>query len=196
MMEELSMHILDIVENSVRAGATMVTIEINESTSEDRLTVIIEDNGSGMDEETLRKALDPFYTTKTVRKVGLGIPLLAQAARAAGGDLAITSEVGKGTRIYADFQLSHIDRQPLGKMEDTIVSIIAGNPGMDFVYIHRRNGGTYQLDTRELREALEDVPINHGSVLSFIRDGVKEALAAMKVGSGIDLEHRAITDDP
>ena len=182
-MEELSMHILDIVENSTRAGARRVAIEITESTTDDRITIDIEDNGSGMDDDRIEQILDPFYTTKTVRRVGLGIPLLAQAARSAGGDLTITSRKGTGTRVHTFFQLSHIDRQPLGKIEDTITTIIAGNPEVDFVYTHHCDDKSYHLDTGEIRAALDDVPINHGSVISFIRKDMTQALNTMKIGS-------------
>ncbi|MDY0044729.1 MAG: ATP-binding protein, partial [Syntrophales bacterium] len=127
-MEELSMHILDIADNSTRAGATHIRIIVNESKMRDTLAVTIADNGSGMDEETKMKARDPFFTTKTVRKIGLGIPLIEQAAKAAGGEFSIESEKGKGTCVTATFKLSHIDRQPLGRLVETIITLIAGNP--------------------------------------------------------------------
>lgn len=175
-MEELSLHILDIVENSTRSGARTVTIRIQESTGNDTMTIDIEDNGPGMDEATLDRLRDPFFTTRTVRRVGLGIPLLAQAAEAAGGSLAVTSTPGRGTRVTAIFRLNHIDRQPLGRMDQTMASIIAGNPDIDCVYYHQRDGAAYHFDTRELRRVLETVPLNHSEVISAIQHDIYEGL--------------------
>ena len=175
-MEELSMHILDIVENSTRAGAQLVRVAIEESSAEDRLTIKIEDDGAGMSKELCAKVLDPFFTTKTVRRVGLGLPLIAQAAHTSGGDFTIESQEGKGTRITAVFRLSHIDRQPLGRMADTVIAMIAGNPLVDFCYSHKSDQGSYSLDTREIRKVLGDVPIHHTEVLMFIKNSIHEAL--------------------
>ncbi len=151
------MHVLDVVENSVMAGASKIRISINEDTEKDLLSIEIEDNGSGMDEETVKKVLDPFYTTRTTRRVGLGLPLLAQAARETGGDIEVNSEVGKGTEIRASFQHSHIDRKPLGDMEETLVTLIAGHPEIHFVYEHRDGETRFRLDTDEMRKTP-----NHG----------------------------------
>ncbi len=175
-MEELSMHILDIVENSTRAGAQLVRIAIRESKIEDRLTITIEDDGAGMSAEMCTRVLDPFFTTKTVRRVGLGLPLIAQAARAAEGDFAVESQEGKGTRITALFRLSHIDRQPLGRMAETVVAMIVGNPSVDFCYSHESDQGNYSLDTREIRKVMGDVPLHHNEVLTFIKNSVNEGL--------------------
>ncbi len=146
------MHILDVVENSVMAGASAIGISINEDIEKDLLSIEIEDNGSGMDEATVKKVLDPFYTTRTTRRVGLGLPLLAQAARETGGDIEISSEPGKGTRIRASFQHSHIDRKPLGDMEETLVTLIAGHPEIHFTYEHRDGETSFRLDTDEMRK--------------------------------------------
>jgi len=175
-MEELSMHILDIVENSTRAGAHLIQIMIRESRIEDRLTIEIIDDGAGMNEETRQKALDPFFTTKTVRRVGLGIPLIEQAATATEGKFTIESKEGKGTRVTALFRLSHIDRQPLGRMADTVMTLIAGNPSTDFFYSHESDKGSYFLDTREIRDTLGEIPINHSEVLTFIRNSINDGL--------------------
>ncbi|MDD5474984.1 MAG: sensor histidine kinase [Syntrophales bacterium] len=183
-MEEISMHVLDIAENSTRAGSKLVEITITESTIEDTMTIEIDDDGSGMDQETIKLALDPFYTTKKVRRVGLGIPLLAQAARATGGFFSITSDQGKGTRVKAVFRLGHIDRQPLGRMDQTVMTLIAGNPEIDFVYRHKINGGSYLFDTRELRGMLEDVPVNHADVINFIGKNIREGIAELAAKSG------------
>jgi len=173
---ELSLHILDIVENSTRAGASIVNIDITEDTAKDILSLDIRDNGSGMSEDVLEKVIDPFFTTKTVRNVGLGLPMLAQAAERTEGKFIIESKGGEGTRVAVDFKLSHIDRQPLGDISGTLVTLIAGDPDIEFIYRHRRNGQTYILDTREIKKEIEDIPINHVDVLNFIRSHVTEGL--------------------
>ena len=175
-MLELSLHILDIVENSTRAGASIVNIDITEDTAKDILSLDIRDNGSGMSEDVLEKVIDPFFTTKTVRNVGLGLPMLAQAAERTEGKFIIESKGGEGTRVAVDFKLSHIDRQPLGDISGTLVTLIAGDPDVEFIYRHRRNGQSYILDTREIKKEIEDIPINHVDVLNFIRSHVTEGL--------------------
>ena len=139
-MLELALHILDIAENSVRAGAKTVFIDITEDRMKDRLSIEIRDDGAGMDEATLKKAMDPFYTSKKVRRVGLGLPMLAEAAERTGGSFAIESREGMGTRVAVEFQLSHIDRQPLGDLTGAFMALIAGNAGVDFVCRHECEG--------------------------------------------------------
>lgn len=175
-MLDLSLHILDIAENSTRAGAKTVWIDIVENVEEDRLIIEVRDDGAGMDEATLRKALDPFFTSKKVRRVGLGLPMLAEAAERAGGFLRIESVVGKGTRVRVEFLHSHIDRQPLGDMAGTFMTLIAGNPGVNFEYRHCKDGETFTLDTAEIRKALDGVPINSADVLNFLREKIREGL--------------------
>ncbi|MDD5712909.1 MAG: ATP-binding protein [Smithellaceae bacterium] len=175
-MLELALHILDIAENSVRAGAKTVNITIEEDVAEDRLTLTIADDGRGMDEATCRKALDPFFTSKKVRRVGLGLPMLSQAAERTGGSLELRSKEGEGTTVRVAFGLSHIDRQPLGDVAGAIMILIAGNAGCDFVYRHRRGSGLFELNTREIRDEIEDVPIGHPEVLKLIRDNIYEGL--------------------
>ena len=175
-MLELSLHILDIVENSTRAGASLVHITIIEDTKEDILSLEIRDDGSGMSEEILKKVIDPFFTTKTVRNVGLGLPMLAQAAERTDGKFIIESKGGEGTRVAVEFGLSHIDRQPLGNITGSLVTIIAGNVDVDFIYRHLHNDREFIFDTREIKKELEDIPINHVDVLNFIREHVKEGL--------------------
>jgi signal transduction histidine kinase len=158
-VEDLSLHILDIVENSIRAKASRIKIKIVEDTGKDLLTIEIKDNGQGMDEETIKKVLDPFFTSRTTRKVGLGLPLLSQAARESGGDIKIESKVGRGTRIKASFGYSHIDRKPLGNIEETLITLIAGNPETDFVYEHKKDELEYSLDTKEIRARIRKTAI-------------------------------------
>ncbi len=179
-MIELALHILDIAENSTRAQASLVEITIVEDLIEDILSFEIRDNGSGMDEETLRKAMDPFYTTKKVRRVGLGLPMLAQAAQRAGGGFEIESSPGRGTRVCARFRHSHIDRQPMGDISGVISALVLGSPDIDFLYTHRKHGKTYILDTREIRRELGDIPLNHMEVLTFIRENVREGIEELE----------------
>ena len=178
-MLELALHILDIAENSVRAGAKTVFIDITEDRLRDRLEIEIRDDGAGMDEATLKKAMDPFYTSKKVRRVGLGLPLLKEAAIRAGGSFTIDSHEGAGTRVSVGFQLSHIDRQPLGDLTGAFMALIAGNAGVDFVCRHECEGHVFTLDTREIRSEIGDIPLNHVEVLKFIRQHIMEGLSGI-----------------
>ena len=158
-MEDLSLHILDIVENSIRAKASRIEIKVVEDIRKDLLTIEIKDDGQGIDEETIKKVRDPFFTTRTTRKVGLGLPLLSQAARESGGDVEIESKVGRGTRVKATFGYSHIDRKPLGNIETTLTTLIAGNPAVDFIYEHKKDEIEYRLDTKEIRDGIKSKAI-------------------------------------
>ncbi|MBW2649117.1 MAG: ATP-binding protein, partial [Deltaproteobacteria bacterium] len=129
------------------------------------------------------KALDPFYTSKDVRRVGLGFPMLSHAAKITGGRFTIKSEREKGTVVTANFRYSHIDRQPLGDMPGTMATMIAGNPRVDFVYTHLSDGKNYTLDTREIKNELEDVPIEHPKVIQFIRENIRDGLKEIGAGS-------------
>jgi anti-sigma regulatory factor (Ser/Thr protein kinase) len=177
---ELAAHILDIAENSVRAGARLIEIAINEDTANDSLSVEIIDDGHGMNQEEIKKVLDPFYTTKTVRSVGLGIPLLADAAQRSGGSLQIKSQEGKGTAVKSSFCLSHVDRQPMGNLISTLIILIAGNLDVDFFYKYRHNNQRFEMDTRVIRKEIEDVPINHPEILTYIRGVLEEGLSEIK----------------
>ena len=148
-MEDLSLHILDIAENSIASSAGRIEIRIEEDTGRDVLTIEIKDDGKGMDEQTLHKTLDPFFTTRTTRRVGLGLPLLAQAARQTDGKIELDSKPGQGTTVKATFSLSHLDRQPMGDMQETIRTLVAGHPEIDFLYEHKTNDSIYHFDTRE-----------------------------------------------
>ena len=129
MMTEISLNILDVAENSTRAGASLVSITVSADTKADRLTVVIEDDGCGMTEEQLARVTDPFFTTRTTRKVGLGVPFFKEAAELTGGSFAIQSEPGKGTSVTAVFVLSSIDRMPLGDISATIHNLVVYHPG-------------------------------------------------------------------
>ncbi len=176
LMEDLSLHILDIVENSVAAQASRIEIRLSEDKRKDLLSVEVIDNGIGMDEETQKRALDPFFTSKTVRRFGLGLSLLAESARAANGQLSMRSKKGKGTRIKAVLQHSHIDRRPLGDIGQTIMTLVIGNPDIDFIYVHKKDGQRYVFDTRKIRFQLEDNPINSLDGMRMIKEELRRDL--------------------
>jgi anti-sigma regulatory factor (Ser/Thr protein kinase) len=175
-LEDLSLHILDVAENGLRAGARHIWIRIREDRKANLLEVEIEDDGRGMDPDMAKQVLDPFVTTRTTRRVGLGLPLLDDAARMAGGSVELTSEAGKGTRVRATFQHDHIDRKPLGDMGATLVALILGSPQVEVVYEHGMDGELFQLDTEELRRELSPVPLDRPEVLQWIRERVGEGL--------------------
>jgi anti-sigma regulatory factor (Ser/Thr protein kinase) len=174
MMTEISLNILDIAENSTSAGADLVTITVTVDTEEDRLTAEIKDNGCGMTEEQAENVTDPFFTTRTTRKVGLGIPFFKYAAESTGGSFCIESIRGKGTTVTAVFTLSHIDRMPLGDMNSTIETLITCHPDTDFLYTYSYNGRSFQLDTRQFKEILGGIPLDTPEVAAYIREYLSE----------------------
>ena len=180
-MKELSLHILDIIQNSVNAGASIIEIEIEEEQKEDIFRFSVKDNGCGMSADFLRKVKDPFTTTRTTRKTGLGIPLLEAAAVQCGGRLDIVSEPGKGTAVTAVFQNSHIDRAPLGDMAQTMVTVISGSPEIDFLYTHIKNGQSFVFQTEDLRRVLQGVPLDTPEIIGWIEEAVREGLAEIQV---------------
>ena len=170
-MEDLSLHILDIAENSLRADAKVIEIDVFKQGDLLRIEVI--DDGRGMDADTLRQVRDPFFTTKH-KKTGLGIPLLSQAAEMTGGSFTMDSAPGRGTRVAATFGWAHVDRPPLGDMAETLLTLIAGHPDRDYIYEEREGKGCFRFDTREVRQDLEDVPIADPAVLTAIRELLKQ----------------------
>ena len=174
MMTEISLNILDIAENSIRAQASLITISVRVDTQADKLDVTIEDNGCGMTPEQVEHVEDPFYTTRSTRKVGLGVPFFKMAALSAGGDFSIWSEPSKGTIVYAQFGLSNIDRMPLGDISGTIHTLIVFNQNIDFVYNYQYDDKSFTLDTREFRQILGDVPFDTPEVSQYILDYLKE----------------------
>lgn len=178
-MKELSLNILDIAKNSVKAGASLVQILLKETDTE--LTLTIADNGCGMTEEILRGVSDPFYTTRTTRKVGMGIPLLKLAAEQTGGGVKITSRhesthpTDHGTEVVAVFCKNHIDFTPMGDVVSSIITLIQGNPMIDFLFRHETDARCAELDTRQMREILgADVPLNSYEVLQWIEGYLQE----------------------
>jgi hypothetical protein len=179
-MEDLSLHILDIAENSITAGAHTISITLTEDTAEDLLTIVVADDGKGMSEEAVGKVADPFYTSRTTRKVGLGLPLFREAAAIANGSLEIRSIPDEGTTIRATFQLSHIDRKPIGNMIETIATLLCSSAEVDVRYVHVRDGNKMIFDSREIREELGSIPLNSIKGLNVIRGYLgqeEEALA-------------------
>ncbi|MBQ2253107.1 MAG: sensor histidine kinase [Clostridia bacterium] len=174
-MKELSLNILDIAENSVRAGATLVELILTENNGV--LTITIHDNGCGMDEEMVKRLRDPFFTTRTTRSIGLGIPLFTLAAEQTGGFLEIDSSmdpVNHGTTVTAVFYTSHIDCAPLGDVISTLLTLIQGSEKIDFVFSHSTPQYRVELDTRKLREVLGEVPLNLPDVLQWIREDLTD----------------------
>ena len=177
-MKEISLNILDIAENSVKAGATLTEITVNET--DDTLTLKISDNGCGMTAETLKAVTNPFYTTRTTRKVGMGLPLLKMEAEQTDGTFGISSRAeneypeSHGTEVMAVFNKKHIDYTPLGDVVSSIVTLIQGHPDTDFLFTHTYGNKNVTLDTRELRAVLEDVPLNSYEVLDFINNFLRE----------------------
>ena len=176
-MQELSLNILDIAENSVKAGATLITIAVCYRPAEDRLTVTIGDNGCGMSAETVQKVTDPFYTTRTTRRVGMGLPLWKMAAEMTGGTMTVQSAPGVGTTVPALFGMSHIDRLPLGDLPQTMATLIGGSPEKDFLLDFDYDGQRFTADTREYRAVLgEGISLAEPEVLGFITEQLREGI--------------------
>lgn len=174
MMTEISLNVLDVAENSTRAGASLVTILVTADTPHDNLTIIISDDGCGMTPEQVAQVTDPFFTTRTTRKVGLGVPFFKMAAENTGGSFHIESEPGKGTTVTAVFGLSHIDRMPLGDINATIHNLIVYHPDTDFLYIYTYNESSFTLDTRVMREILDGIPLNSPEISTYIMEYLTE----------------------
>lgn len=168
-MQDLSLHLLDIAENSIRAGASLIKIEVIEDLVRNELVLKVEDNGKGMDQLMLEKVDNPFFTTRTTRRIGLGIPLLKQNCKLSNGDLVIRSQKGEGTQLIAVMQHDHIDRLPLGDLVGTLMILIGGNPKIDWVYHYSKGEQCTELDTRQIKEVLQGVPINHPEILEWIK---------------------------
>ncbi len=178
-MTELSLHILDIVQNSITAGAEHIDITIDEDTAKQMLAITVDDDGCGMDAEMVQRVRDPFTTSRKTRGVGLGIPLFEQAAVATGGYLTIDSTPGSGTRIRAVFQRDSIDRQPLGDMVGTMVTLLSDQRNEDIVFLYRHivDGNAFVLDTAEVSEVLDGLPMSDLAVIDWLKAYIEEGLA-------------------
>ena len=173
-MREISLHILDIAQNSITANATLVEITVDENDKADTLSVIIADNGKGMSEEMVKNVVDPFTTGRTTRKVGLGIPLIKMAAENTGGSFKLESKLGVGTTLTAVFVLSSIDRQPLGDMAETMLGMVTSYENVDFLYVHKVNENEFILDTREIKKILGGVSLSEPDVYMWLSEYLKE----------------------
>lgn len=180
-MRELSLHLIDIIQNSVVAGATLIEIELDANTIEDYLKITIVDNGCGMDEETLQKVKDPFVTSRKTRKVGLGLSLFEAACQRCGGYLEISSEKGAGTAVTAFMKYSHIDRNPVGNIVDTIVSSLL-NENTDIVYRHTFNGESFEFDSREIKKIVGD-DLSDPEILNWTREYIAENIENIDGGA-------------
>ncbi|MBW6471557.1 MAG: ATP-binding protein [Anaerolineaceae bacterium] len=180
-MKEISLHLLDIAENSIKANASHVTISIDENTLEDRLTMSVKDNGKGMTTEMTQKIVDPFTTSRTTRKVGLGIPLLKAAAEMCNGFLTITSQPGAGTELIVQFQRSHIDRMPLGDVAGTILHLVIGSPATHWTFKYKVNDKEFEFDDQIIKSELDGIPLSEPMVLSFIRNELKAGISNISI---------------
>ncbi len=179
-MEDLALHILDIAQNAVEACASRVAIELLEDEAAGLLRIEIRDDGRGMTREQVERATDPFFTTRTTRRVGMGLALLSAAARAAGGEVAIESRPGEGTRVTAAFRLDHVDLAPIGDLETTLLVLLAGNPGLDLSFAHSRGGRSYELRSAELRAALEGESLSSPAGIAVLRAAIRRGEASLR----------------
>ena len=170
MMRELADNILDIAQNAIAAQASLVEIAITVSHADNRVSLLFRDNGRGMSQELLQSVAQPFTTTRKTRKVGLGLPLLKMTAQATGGDFSIASELGKGTTVRVTFGLSHIDRPPMGDVPGALYTLVLMNPGTDFRFVYDYDGKVFVFDTREIKEAVAPIPLDHPEISAWIRD--------------------------
>lgn len=179
-MRDLSLHILDIAQNSLRADASFLILRVEELPTQNKLCVMIKDNGKGMPKEMLKTLTDPFTTTRTLRKVGLGIPLLAQLCHECEGGLKIDSELGKGTTLWAELRYDHIDRLPLGNIAETFTTLIMGKPCIRYRYEHLYEDRFFEVDTFEVKQLLEGVPIENLEVLAWLKNYIDNNIAVLK----------------
>jgi len=179
-VKEISLHILDVVENGIAAGADLITLIVDEAVDRNVLSITISDNGKGLSPELQAKVTDPFFTSRTTRRVGMGLSLLKAAAERCGGRFSFTSEEGNGSEVFCSFLYHHIDRAPLGDMPMTMEVLMAGYPEVDFLYCHLYNGREFEFDTREIRQELEGVPLSEPAVLRHLKAGIEEELEKIR----------------
>lgn len=182
-MRELALHLLDIAENSVSANADTIQIEIEEAHTADRLRIRVIDNGAGMTPELAARVTDPFVTSRTTRKVGLGIPLLKAAAEACCGGLTLQSALGKGTCVTIEFQLSHIDRMPLGDLTTTMLALIVGSPDVHWILRYTVDGQTFIFNDEEIKDAAGDLPLSEPAVLGYLRNTIDSGITAVNASA-------------
>jgi anti-sigma regulatory factor (Ser/Thr protein kinase) len=175
-MRELALHLLDIAENSVAADAHNISISVIEDTAQDRLTMKVEDDGIGMDDSTLAKVINPFYTSRTTRKVGLGLPFLKQAAEACNGKMQIQSTPGKGTKVMVEFQFSHIDRMPLGDLAATFLSLLVASPDINWNFYYSAIEREFRFESLPVTQLLEGVSLTEPTVLAYLRETIESGI--------------------
>jgi hypothetical protein len=176
-LRELALHLLDIAENSVSAKADTIQIQVEEDHAADRLRLKVIDDGVGMSKDMVASVVDPFVTSRTTRKVGLGIPLLKAAAEACNGGLTIQSELGKGTCVAVEFQQSHIDRMPLGNLASTILTLVIGSPEVHWIFTCTVDQQNFTFDDQPVKEMLEGIPLSEPTVLAYLRDTLEQGIA-------------------
>jgi anti-sigma regulatory factor (Ser/Thr protein kinase) len=181
-VRELTLHLLDIAENSIAAGARNIKIQIEENINNDLLKLVVSDDGRGMSEETVNKVIDPFVTSRTTRKVGLGIPLLKEAAEACNGSFSLTSTLGKGTELSVQFQRSHIDRMPLGDVNTTFQNLFFSNPLIHWIFEYRIDEKEFVFDDRDIKAELQGVSLTEPEIIRVIRELFESGLQDIKVG--------------
>lgn len=179
-MKDLALHILDIAQNSISAGALNIGISIDEKPDSNTLVIEVKDDGQGMPAHVLSRVTDPYYTSRKTRKVGMGIPLFLHNARASGGDLHIESQEGVGTILKATFEHNHLDRPPLGDMAGVVVLLAGANPHIRFIYTHWVQNEVFVFDTDQVKETLDEVPLNEPQVMRFLKEMINENLVAIK----------------
>ena len=179
-MREIALHLLDIAENGAAAGAKTIQVTVEEDTLKDRLKTVVQDDGRGMDADLVARVIDPFVTSRTTRKVGLGIPLFKAAAEACNGGLSITSAPGRGTCVTTEVQRSHIDRMPLGDLIGTMLTLVIGFPGIHWIFRYRVDDAEFVFDDEPVKRALGEVPLTEPAILTFIKDYLREGVARVQ----------------
>ncbi|HWR09658.1 ATP-binding protein [Sporomusa sp.] len=181
-MRELSLHILDLVQNSLEAGAMIVKLEIVEDLAADVMLIRVADNGRGMDEKLRQLVIDPFVTTRITRRIGLGLPLMDMSSKRCDGYLKIDSTPGQGTIIQAKYRHSHLDRPPLGNMVETIKTILVANPTLDFLYHHTVNDRTFTVSSREIADILDGASLTQPEILIWLHEYLSDNIANLYGG--------------
>lgn len=179
-MTDLSLHVIDIIQNSLSAGATLIHLTVKEFEKKNLLEISIVDNGRGMSSDAVKSLENPFFTSRTTRRVGMGIPLFKDSALQSGGDLEIESEVGVGTTIRAFFELNHIDRPPLGDIANSFMLMVSANPEKEFIFDYIMEQGSYRFDTVEVKEVLEGMSIGDPALFSLLEGMIKSNLDQLK----------------
>lgn len=182
MMRELADNILDIAQNSISAGASLVEIDIDVSHEADRIAFAFIDDGCGMSEEMVKTVALPFTTTRKTRKVGLGLPFLSQTASMTGGDFSIESQVGRGTTVRVSFGLSHLDRPPMGDVSGALASLVIMNPDIDFLFVYDFDGRNFTFDTREVRAVVDPIPLDNPEVAIWIKENIEQEITTLHGG--------------